>query len=157
MSRFKFRFESIMRVRELVRDEARKKVAEAQQAYDVLKQRLTELGEDRRRLQAERVGRLAGQLSVAQLLDHGRYDLQIEADQRGINEQLAQIKEEIERRRQRLALAEQEYRKFEKLREIAEQEHSEGQLRRWQAEMDELAGRAIFGQGSATDEASDFS
>lgn len=146
MSRFKFRFESIMRVRELARDEARKKVSEAQQAYQVLEGQLSDLGEDRKRLQAERGRRLTGQLSVASLLDHGRYDLQIEANQHTVKQQMGQIAEEIERRRQRLALAEQEYRKFEKLREIAEQEHAEGELKRWQAELDELAGRPKTGR-----------
>ena len=36
MKRFSFRFESIKRVRELARDEALKRVAEAQDAYDLL-------------------------------------------------------------------------------------------------------------------------
>lgn len=141
MSRFKFRFDAIMRLRELARDEARKKVAEAQQAYDVLGSQLEDLGTSRKKLQEDRTRKLTGQLSVASLLDHGRYDLQIEANQRTLKGQMEQIAEEIERRRQRLAFAEQEYRKFEKLKELALEQHTEEQLRKWQAELDELAGR----------------
>lgn len=128
-----------MRIRETTRDEARKRVAEAQQAYEVLSGQLRELDLSRKRLQAERSQQLTGQLSVAALLDHGRYDLQIEADRNTLRGQMAQISEEIERRRQRLAIAEQEYRKFEKLKEMAKDQHSENELRRWQGELDELA------------------
>lgn len=139
MSRLKFRFESIMRIRETARDDARKRVAEAQQAYDVLEGQLKDLDLSRQRLQSQRNQKLTGQLSVASLLDQGRYDLQIEADRQTLQGQMTQIFEEIDRRRQRLAVAEQEYRKFEKLKELAVEEHTESELRRWQGELDEMA------------------
>ena len=139
MSRFKFRFDAIMRIRETARDDARKRVAEAEQAYQVLEGQVKDLDLSRQRLQSQRSQKLTGQISVASLLDHGRYDLQIEADRQTLQTQMGQIWEEIERRRQRLAIAEQEYRKFEKLKELALEKHTDSELRRWQGELDEMA------------------
>jgi flagellar export protein FliJ len=139
MKRFSFRFESIKRMRELARDEALKRVAEAQDAYDLLQKQLDELQETRAKLQVQKRGRLTGPVVVGHLLDHGRYDLQIEVNRRTLAGQMEQIALEIDRRRQRLSLAEQEYRKFEKLKEMAVEEYVANDLRLRQAEMDEIA------------------
>jgi flagellar FliJ protein len=139
MKRFQFRFKTILRVRENSRDEAQRRVAEAQQAYDLLAERLEKMRTDQKRVRSERSQQLIGSLSVAGLLDHGRYDLQVEAEVRELSGQMKQIFEEIERRRQRLSLAEQEYRKFLKLEELAQERFEQQQLQIRQHELDEIA------------------
>lgn len=141
MARFRYRFESLKRIHETVRDEARKRLAEARRALEIIDQRIADTDVEKQALREQRKALLTGTLSVDYLLDQGRYDLQIDVNRRDLQDQRQQIDEEVERRQQRLILAEQECRKFEKLEEIARSEFQAELLRREQAELDELAGQ----------------
>lgn len=148
--RFKYRFEALRRLHELARDEAFRRLAEAQQAGQVLRDRLAELEQQRQGVRQSTAGQIVGQISLDALLDQGRYDVHLELQQREIRQQLGQIEEEIERRAQRVTLAEQEYRKFEKLKEHALEDYGQAQLRDQQAQLDEIASqRAGLHQGDA--------
>ena len=141
MPRFNYRFESILRLHEQIRDEARLQLAQAREAMNIIQQQIDEIVQ--RRQQARQANRqnLIGTISVDNLLDQGRFDVVLEGQERGLQEKLAQIEQEIERRAHRLTLAEQEYRKFEKLKEIARQQHDQEALRVEQVMLDEIASR----------------
>lgn len=141
MARFEFRFASIQRLHEQLRDEARRELAKAQQAVEMLDQRARELAGQRAELRERNVAQLQGAISVDALLDTGRYDAQLQAQQKQLSEQRVKILEEVERRRDRLVHAERECRKFEKLKELAWQRHQVEERRREQAELDEIASR----------------
>lgn len=139
MGRFTFRFEAILRLRHNERDAARKYVAEAQAALDIMDQRIADVEQQRHELRGQVGGSLVGRVTVDRLLNRGRYDLQLAADQQELKQQRGQIEVEVERRRQRLRIAEQECRKLERLREIRQAEHCTEQLRLEQSALDEMA------------------
>ena len=139
MARFEFRFDALLRLRHNERDAARLRVAEAQQALDIIGERIKEVEQNRGRLRGEVTGALVGRVTVDQLLRRGRYDLQLDAEQRELQVQYGQVDAEVDRRQQRLTIAEQECRKLERLREIMAERHQAGQLRQQQAALDEMA------------------
>lgn len=137
--RFVFRFEAVLRLRENERDVCRAHVAEAQRALDIMDGQIETVDRSRGELRGELHGALVGRVSVEQLLSRGRYDLQLDAERRGLVVQRQQIVAELERRQQRLMMAEQECRKLERLREVAAERHQIEQLKRQQAALDEMA------------------
>ncbi len=138
MKRFRYRFDSILKVREMARDEARLKVADALKALAILDERVQSLKSEQTELKTQIFQNLTGAISVDNLLEQGRYDLQIDLQRRELETQKLQIEQEVERRRGRLALAEQECRKFERLKEIAQENYTRQEWERLQAELDEL-------------------
>ncbi|WP_164102878.1 flagellar export protein FliJ [Candidatus Laterigemmans baculatus] len=149
MARFAFRFEAILKLRHNERDAARLYVAEAQRALDILDERIAELQQDRQRTREEAGRAMVGHVTVEQLLSRGRYDLQLDAEQRDLVMQRRQIEVEVERRRQRLTVAEQECRKLERLREITAERFEAEQLRVQQDALDELATLRAARRGTA--------
>ena len=139
MARFEFRFATLQRVHEQSRDVARQRLSEAERALGMLDQQLARLSADRAALRERNRQQLAGQLVVDALLDAGRYDVQLEAQQKQLRGQREQVAAEVDRRRQRLVQHEQECRKLEKLRELAWQRFRAEQRRREQAALDEIA------------------
>ena len=151
MSRFVFRFEAILRLRYNERDAARLYVAEAQQALEIMNQRIEAVQQSRGQLRGQVTEALVGRVTVEQLLSRGRYDLQLDAEQRELEIQRGQIQAEVDRRQQRLTIAEQECRKLERLREINAERYQTEQLKHQQAALDEIAmlraARAVNGEG----------
>jgi flagellar FliJ protein len=139
MPRFEFRFATLQRVQEQARDVARQRLSEAERALQILDQQLTQLSADRAAIRQRNRQQLAGQLAIDTLLDAGRYDVQLEAQQKQLSGQREQVAAEVQRRRERLVEHEQECRKLEKLRELAWQRYRSEEMRREQAALDEIA------------------
>lgn len=139
MARFVFRFEAILQLRNNERDAARLYVADAQRALDIMDERIEAVQRTRAAIRDEANRALVGRVTVDQLLSRGRYDLQLDAEQRELVLQRGQIHLEVERRRQRLTIAEQECRKLERLREIMAERYEAEQLRVQQHALDEMA------------------
>lgn len=137
--RFVFRFEAVLRLQENERDACRAHVAEAQRALDIVDGQIEMVDRSRGDLRGELQGALVGRVSVEQLLSRGRYDLQLDAERRGLISQRQQILVELQRRQLRLTMAEQECRKLERLREVGAERHQSEQLKRQQAVLDEMA------------------
>lgn len=144
MKRFRFRFETLLRLREAARDEAQLRLADALKAVHILEERILAVTEERQQAKGARAARLLGAISTEQLLAEGRYDVQLDFQVRELKSQLQQIEQEVERRRQRLTLAEQECRKFERLKELANERYTQEQLGKLQAELDELGAQRSF-------------
>ena len=104
MTVFKFRLATLLRMREAVRDERRTALAEAYEADRILAERIEEMQQRHRALydrRAEAAG--PGAVKVDQLLDAGRYEFVLQAEQKTVASQRQQLSEEIEKRRTALA------------------------------------------------------
>jgi flagellar FliJ protein len=124
MARFRFRLQTLRRLREINRDELRVRLAEAYQAEQILAQERAALEDERAGLAAlQRRLVDGGALDVNRVLAAQRYQLVLEAQRRALAEQAARLDEEIERRREDVVAADQQVRVLDKLRERRQREH----------------------------------
>jgi flagellar export protein FliJ len=138
----RFPLATLLKLRESVRDERRRHLAEALRADELAQARIDELERELADLRQEfRTASEAGPLNVDRLLDAQRYELLLEFEQAMIEQKRAQVAEEIEKRRAALVLADRDVRALEILRERqvarARQEEQKAENR----ELDEVAGR----------------
>jgi flagellar protein FliJ len=140
MARFRFRLQTLRRLREIHRDDQRARLATAYEAERILveqQQMVTAervaLGEAQRRLMQQ------GALDVNQILASQRYQLTLEAQSRTFAEQATKLAEEVERRRQTLVEADREVRMLDKLEERQRRQHREAAGRAETKVLDEVA------------------
>ena len=139
MAKFRFRLQTLRRLREIHRDELRVRLAEAYQAEQIIAQ-------ERAALETERTGladlqrRLVdrGALDVNRVLAAQRYQLVLEAQSRVLAEQATKLEQEIERRRQAVVDADRQVRVLDKLRERREREHRYAAERAESKRLDEV-------------------
>jgi len=140
MAEFKFRLATLLRLRETTRDERRAELATAYRADQVLQRQLARLNAELDELKAAaRRAAGPGKVNVEQLVEAQRYQRTIESRQGQVNEELAALAAEIERRRQALLAAEREVRTLEKLRETRHARHRQDENRREIKQLDEVA------------------
>jgi flagellar export protein FliJ len=140
MPRFQFRLATLLRLRELARDERRALLAEALRLADQVRarqQETTALVESTRKLQRPS----AGAIDVDGLLNATRYELVLRAELQQLEMQQATIGVEIEKRRQALIEADREVRSLERLRETQQERHLAEEEERARKELDEIAVR----------------
>jgi flagellar export protein FliJ len=140
MPPFRFRLETLKKIRESTRDERRRHLLEAQQAHDTLQTRLDELRNDlvgAKQLTSQTLS--GGTVNVDRLLDDQRYELVLLAEQQMIRQQSKSVAEEIDRRRQTLVAADREVRVLERLRETQKERHDAETALREQQVIDEAA------------------
>ncbi len=140
MSKFKFRLATLLRLREVARDQRRADLAEAYRADDLLQEQLDLITGQRRAL-AERCREVVGPgvVDVDQLVEAQRFELTLDAQCKYIEGQREKITEEIERRREALVGANREVRVLEKLREKQTQRHRREENRRETKSLHEVA------------------
>ena len=139
MAKFRFRLQTLRRLREVHRDELRVRLAEAYQAEQIIAQ-------ERAALETERTGladlqrRLVdrGALDVNRVLAAQRYQLVLEAQSRVLAEQATKLEQEIERRREAVVDADRQVRVLDKLRERREREHRYAAERAESKRLDEV-------------------
>lgn len=140
MAKYKFRLETLQKVREARRDENRALLAEAFRAEQILAENRAELvieGEALRELQRSAV---AGKyLDVNQLLEAQRYELLLKARSQELAKQAIMLEAETERRRQILVESDREVRVLEHLDERHQREFTQEQQRRETKLLDELS------------------
>ncbi len=124
MKKFQFRLDSLVRLREAVRDERRSQLAEVmriQASLDSDMQQLRlKLDEARQMHTAPR-----GAVDIDRLLVAERYEMVLLLEKHNLEQQQANMNAEVEKRRQALVWADQDVRVLEKLRET--------QFQRWRA------------------------
>ncbi len=124
MARFRFRLQTLRRLREIHRDEQRGRLATAYEAERILAEQRDALAAEGVALtHAQRQLMQQGALDVNQLLAAQRYQLALEAQSRTLAEQAAKLAEEVERRRLALVEADREVRVLDKLEERQRQQH----------------------------------
>jgi len=115
---FRFRLETLLRLRLAERDQRRAELANALRAEELLRGEERTL-EDQQIEAAARSRQLKspGAANVDALLEIHRYEAVLAAQRRLLKQQIAQVEVETERRRQALVEADRQLRVLEKLRE----------------------------------------
>jgi flagellar export protein FliJ len=109
---------TLLRLREVTRDERRSLLAEAHRADEELVRQLTRLGIEQQRLRDEcRRAAAPGEIDVDRLVDAHRYIVGLQARERALEEQRQSLAAEIDRRRQSLVKADQDVQVLEKLQD----------------------------------------
>ena len=140
MARFRFRLQTLRRLREIHRDEQRGRLATAYEAERILTaQREGVIAETAALADSQRQLMQQGALDVTLLLASQRYKQALEAQIRTLTEQAAKLAEEVERRRQTLVEADREVRVLDKLEERKRDLHREASQRAETKVLDEVA------------------
>lgn len=140
MSKFKFRLETLLRLRDTARDERRAQLAKAYQAEEILSRQRQQLDDDLNELSDHnRLAAAPGQLNVDRLLDARRYELVLKSQQLHVDQQQQALETEIERRRQMLVEANRQVRVLEQLREKQLERHRREENRQEIKQLDEVA------------------
>jgi flagellar protein FliJ len=140
MSNFRFRLETLLRLRRAQRDQRRADLAKAIRAEEMLRAQDRSVAQQQN--QAAQRGRQLkspGAADVDALLHAHRYELVLTAQRRQLATQIAQVQAEAERRRQLLVEADRELRVLEKLRERQAVAHRLKETRLEAKQLDEIA------------------
>lgn len=140
MPQFKFRLESLIKLREAERQQRRTELAEAFHAESLLRRQAEQLEQDIRDMEKRsRVISSPGRVHVDRVLDTHRYKLMLKSQIMMLGQKEAQLQTEIERRRAALATADRDVRVLEKLRERKKEEHDAAEQHRELKQLDEVA------------------
>ena len=140
MAKYKFRLETLQKVREARRDENRAALAEAFRAEQILAESRAELvieAETLRELQRSATG--GKYLDVNMLLEAQRYELLLKARSQELAKQAVLLEAETDRRRQILVESDREVRVLEHLDERHQREFALEQQRRETKLLDEMS------------------
>ena len=145
MATFKFRLETLLKLREAARDECRAKLGEAVQAEQVLQRQMSQVAFElsTMREQARTSGRV-GEVNVDLLLSAHRYELLLHSQHQQLDAQAQQVAEEIERRRQVVVEADKQVRILEQLRDKQRAEFEFAERRQEMKNLDEVAGQQFI-------------
>jgi flagellar export protein FliJ len=142
MANYRFRLETVRKLRESHRDELRGKLAEAYHASQLLEDQQTAVAEEITSLQqSQRLMTKEPTTSVNSLLEAQRYHAVLRAQQSTLEKQAKMLADEVDRRRQTVVEADQEVRILDKLDQRQRQNHHQLQNRVEAREMDEIASR----------------
>ncbi len=140
MSQFKFRLESLVKIRQEDRQQRRFELAEAYQADGILAKQADlvtlEITDMRKRCLA---AASPGHVDVDRLVAIQRFEQFLRAKAEGLTQRKSRLSEEIEKRRLALVEADRQLRVLEKLRERQLEAHRKGELRREFKTLDEVA------------------
>ena len=140
MSSFRFRLETLLRLRLADRDLRRQELAKAQRAEDTLLGQADTLAREQNDVQ-ELSRKLAspGAADVDRLIASHRYELVLRARSQQLVNQIEQVRGEVERRRQVLVEADRQVRVLEKLRDRQQAAHQARAEKFEQKQLDEQA------------------
>lgn len=139
MTAFRFRLQTLLRLREGERRQRQLELAQAREAERILLDQIAtleyETGEVQNRVRAAQA---PGAVLVDAILELQRYTIQLRAQVRLGQERLEQVRAEVERRRTIVMEADRQVRTLEKLRDKQAATFAADVLRREQAVLDEL-------------------
>lgn len=141
MTRFRFRLDTLVKIREKTRDAAAASVGEVRAAQQVIEQQIADVAQQQQDLMRERASQSSGAIQVERLLSMQRYQLQLEGQRNYLLQQRQALQVEHDKRLQVLIEAEKELKVLEKLREQKLQQWTEHQLSIEQKMLDELGSR----------------
>src|SRR6476646_1506090 len=150
MAKYKFRLETLQKVREAHRDQQRASLAEAFRAEQVLAENRAQLvAEERELRELQRSATDGKYLDVNRLLEAQRYELLLKAQSQELAKQAILLSAEAERRRQILVEADREVRVLELLDERHRRAHDRDEQRAETKRLDDVATvRWRFGRGA---------
>jgi flagellar FliJ protein len=140
MPEFRFRLETLLRLRQAARDQCRLRLAESQRADEELRRRLAGLGKEQERLH-EHCRRAAGPGAIdnERLIEADSYAAVLRREQAELRRQRETLAGEIQTRRDVLLQADRDARVLEKLRDRQHERHRQDQQRRESKQLDESA------------------
>jgi flagellar export protein FliJ len=143
MPPFRFRLTTLLLLRENERDERRSRLAEAQQAEDIVNGRIADLEAEVARLR-DAVGQRSrpGRMDVDALMELQRYELLLKAERQAAAQQRELVAAEVERRREALVAADRQVRVLERLRETQQRRHRLAEERQQGKAFDEIAAQS---------------
>ncbi len=140
MADYKFRLETLKKLRESRRDEQRVSLADAFRAEQILADRCAELDAEQDKLRELQRSAGAGHyLNVNRLIEAQRYELVLKVRQQELMRQQALLATETERRRLTLVEADRDVRALELLDERQRNDFTRKQRRAEQKQLDEAA------------------
>jgi flagellar protein FliJ len=140
MAKYKYRLETLQKVREAHRDQQRASLAEAFRAEQMLAENRAQLMAEEEALRELQRSAAAGQyLDVNRLLEAQRYDVLLKAQSQEMAKQAVLLAAETERRRQTLVEADREVRVLELLDERHRRAHNREANRKETKRLDEAA------------------
>jgi len=143
MASFRFRLETLLKLRESARDARREQYAQAQEAEKIIEGQQREIDEDLRNAKLSTHKALEpGTVQVDALLHSHRQERMLQAQQATLHEQRKTIAEAVQQRRESLMEADREVKVLEKLREKKKVQHQQEQHRLEVKQMDEIAQRS---------------
>jgi flagellar FliJ protein len=156
MSNFRFRLQTVLRLRTVARDERRAELGRAQRAAEVLREQQAKVAaeaienQDATRAMMLRQASSTEGMNVDRLLNANRQLLMLRAQSAQLSQQLKQVELEIVKRQAALVEADRDVRVLEKLQEKGQQEHELRELALEQRDLDEIAIVRAFRQREAT-------
>ncbi|QDU94584.1 flagellar export protein FliJ [Lignipirellula cremea] len=140
MSQFKFRLETLLKMRIAERDQRQSELSEAEYAVSILQEQVRQVDEE---FQAARSSRSqsTGPVDVDQLLSSHRYEAMLTSQRQQILRQQKILDEAVEQRRLVLVEANRKVRTLEKLKENQLAEHERVELLREIKLFDEAGAR----------------
>jgi flagellar FliJ protein len=140
MAKYRFRLETLQKLRNAQRDERRAALADGYRAEQILAERREVLAVELADLQAsQRAALTAPYTNINQLVEAQRYEMILDAQGKQLQEQAARLTVEVERRRLALVEADRDVRVLDKLDERRHTEHRQQQARRDAKILDEVA------------------
>jgi flagellar export protein FliJ len=140
MNKYRFRLETVRKLRALERDQQRTALAEAFQAEQILADHRAELANERAELRNLERGALADEyLDVNRMVEAQRYETVLKANETNLAIQSHQLAIEVERRRLAVVEADRSVRVLELLDERQRREHDRQQQRLDVKQLDEIA------------------
>jgi flagellar export protein FliJ len=141
---------TLLRLRELTRDERRASLAEVHRTDEELAQQLTQIDAEQWRLRDEcRKAAVPGIIDVARLVEAHRYVVGLHSRESELREQRESLAVEIDRRRQLLVKADQDVQVIEKLQDRRRRSQRMEDERRQAKQLDEAALQAVMSRNGA--------
>ena len=134
---FRFRLQSIVRLRERDRDEAAEALRQALQAKQILENQVSDIQLERRQQNELRLASKTGAINFQKMIDAQRYQINLDSQIADLQGQISLIEQECERRRARLVKCEQAVRSLEKLELHQRTEWNTQQARHEQTTLDQ--------------------
>lgn len=140
MSKYRFRLETLQKLRSARRDELRAALADAYRAEQILSDQQAAVAAEAATMRdSQRAALASPNLNVSHLVEVQRYEMVLAAQQRLLTEQANRLAIEVERRRLAVVEADRAVRVLEKLDERRLAEHRKEEARLLTQELDEIA------------------
>jgi flagellar export protein FliJ len=140
MSKYRFRLETLEKLRIAERDQRRAALADGYRAEQILvDQRMALAAESAALRESQRTALASPYMNINQIVEAQRYDSVLYAQQNLLKEQAARLAVEVERRRLAVVEADRAVRVLDKLDERRRDEHRKQQERAEHRQLDEIA------------------
>ena len=137
---FRFRLQTVLRLRIAERDERRGELAKALRAAEILQERREQLSDEmKENLELARKLAEPGKANIDRILQTHRYEAILKGTLAQLVVQEKQVAAEVERRRQILTEADRQVRVLEKLEDRKREEHVRMEQRQEMKQLDEVA------------------